>query len=97
MTRDEVIQAMHKVGAIEGEPLPLDFAGCIELFQRFAWLVATKELADCANELERCYRNDQSEAYRKAIVDCVRLIRQLADVNSLSSLPGGLKGKGLKL
>lgn len=99
MKRDEIIQAMHKVGAVEGSPMPNTYDGVVDMFQRFAFDVAAKELADIANLLEERLETKHGlmvdETYRMAVGHCVKFLRQMADANALTSLPNGLRKRAV--
>jgi hypothetical protein len=76
MTRDDIIGWMQEVGAKKSDPTPQNYDGFVDIFQRFAALVAEREKEACAtvcDEVE-CGSSMMIEE-RQTANECARKIR----------------------
>ena len=67
MTRDDIIGWMQEVGAKKSDLTPQTYDGFVDLFQRFAALVAAAEREACAKACDgwmHANGNDCAEAIR---------------------------------
>jgi hypothetical protein len=70
MNREEIIERLESIGVTPMAIRPTSFKGYVDVFQKFAALVAAKEREECAKVLDAVYKVQEA---RRAYADSTTL------------------------
>lgn len=72
MTRDEITKLMAAAGAAPGDRMPIGYDAAVDLFEKFAALVAAAEREECAKACEAIEQEERRNWVPGSFYDVLR-------------------------